>query len=121
MYAGLRRIGDPNDGTAVWTKLKGDKFEQALTERTEQWLAEQAKQGSSEPERSPAAKPVVDLDADASREAARKATAPKITDGAAAPTPAISQKLAAVNATLGNIESKLDKINDRPGPCCVVA
>ena len=48
LYAGLRRIGDPNDGTAVWTKLEGDEFEQALADRTKEWRAEN---GTSETKR----------------------------------------------------------------------
>ena len=65
-------------------------------------------------------KPGAALEADASRDAAPKAAAaPKTTDGAgAAATPANSQEIA---ASLKNIESKLDQISDRPGPCCTVA
>ena len=59
LYAGLRRVGDPNDGTAVWTKLKGDEFEQALTERTKEWRAEN---GTSETKRSLGPKAVATLE-----------------------------------------------------------
>ena len=41
LYAGLRRVGDPNDGTAVWTRLEGDKFKDALSERAKQWRVEE--------------------------------------------------------------------------------
>ena len=41
LYAGLRRVGDPNDGTAVWTRLGGDKFKDALSERAKQWRVEE--------------------------------------------------------------------------------
>jgi len=35
-YAGLRRIGDPNDGTAVWTTLDEKDVDTKLAERAEQ-------------------------------------------------------------------------------------
>ena len=41
-YAGLRRIGDPSDGTAVWTLLTNDEdVEKALAERANQRRAEE--------------------------------------------------------------------------------
>ena len=39
-YAGLRRIGDPNDGTAVWTKVADNEVEAKLAERAAQRLEE---------------------------------------------------------------------------------
>ena len=35
-YAGLRRIGDPNDGAAVWTKVDEDDVDAKLAKRAEQ-------------------------------------------------------------------------------------
>ena len=44
-FAGLHRIGDPNDGTALWTALTDPKdIEKALKERAEERKAEQRKQ-----------------------------------------------------------------------------
>ena len=41
-YAGLRRIGDPNDGTAVWTRLTDPKeVKDALEKRAKERNAEQ--------------------------------------------------------------------------------
>ena len=40
-YAGLRRIGDPNDGTAIWTKVKDEDLEATLEVRAAERLAEE--------------------------------------------------------------------------------
>jgi nitrogen regulatory protein PII-like uncharacterized protein len=40
-YAGLRRIGDPNDGAAIWTKVADEDLEAKLAERLKERLAEE--------------------------------------------------------------------------------
>ena len=108
---------------AALRKLRNDDasgvLKKALAERAAQRRAEEDFR-RREIEKALDTKPGAALEADASRDAAPKAAAaPKTTDGAgAAATPANSQEIA---ASLKNIESKLDEISDRPGPCCTVA
>ena len=40
MYAGLRRIGNPEDGTALWTRVPDEKVAQKLEERTKRRIEE---------------------------------------------------------------------------------
>lgn len=116
LYAGLRRVGDPNDGTAVWTCLEGDKFEQALTGRTNQWRAEN---GTSEAERSLGAKTgSVRGEVDARNGPVQGVVAPNINgDAVPDPTPSVQGQNAAINEELLKALTKANGGTTTAGTC----
>ena len=121
-YAGLRRIGDPKKGTAIWTKVAEDKVDAKLAERAEQRRAEDAisrQQGIERlREKEPEAEPAPNV---TPRNAVPQN---QVVDASAHSTSQkqVNEKLEAVNENLGKIDTRLKNIETASGgSCCTVA
>ena len=104
----------------MWTRLEGEKFEQALTARAEQWHAEHAKpEDLAEP--APNVTPRNAVPQNQVVEASAHSTSQK----------QVNEKLEAVNENLGKMNTRLEKVEkmedrlakkiDDSKSCCTVA
>ena len=100
-YAGLRRIGDPNDGTAIWTRVAEGEVDAKLAERATQRRAEDATSRKQEIERLCGGKP--------------KPGAPLKKDEPGAVAPVKNEEIDDIKARLERLEAA------KTGCNCVVA
>ena len=109
-YAGLRRIGDPNDGTAIWTKVAKDDVEAKLAERAKLRLEE-------EDFRRKGLVQEITESKDANDEDAGEPKSQSGTNGAGGAKQTISQE--DVAETLQSYDERLKKLEEKG--CCSVA
>ena len=116
-YAGLRRIGDPSDGTAIWTRVAEDDVNVKLAERAAQRRGEEdvrvkdLQRSMQSPDEQTAV---------ASRAPGSELLrTPKDIDGAGTETPAVSQEQNAdVKEALLNAQELLGKSNGTCNNSC---
>jgi hypothetical protein len=131
-YAGLRRIGDPNDGTAIWTRVAEDDVEAKIAERARQRLQEKivGLEATIERDRTPDQPDIADAPTVADDEptspvtptsdaASRNQKFAKVEDALATESsPDVSQKqmtekLEAVNEKLGKVDTLLEDVSGK--------